>query len=79
MKYLEKIKTIFPITKESYYEIIPIIFFIMILGIILKLPLINIYSFILSGILLIIGKSIFTFGAKLAVELLGKKNRNKSN
>lgn len=82
MKYLEKIKTIFPITKESYYEIIPIIFFIMILGIILKLPLINIYSFILSGILLIIGKSIFTFGAKLAVELLGKKigiNLIKSN
>lgn len=61
------------IAKESYMEIIPIIFIVMMLAIFLHIPILKIYSFLLGGVLLIIGKSLFSLGAKVGIELFGKR------
>ena len=61
------------IAKESYMEIIPIVFIVMVLAIFLHIPILKIYSFLLGGFLLIIGKSLFSLGAKVGIELFGKR------
>ena len=61
------------IVKESYREIIPIVFIVMVMAIFLHIPILRIYSFLLGGFLLIIGKSLFSLGAKVGVELFGKR------
>ena len=61
------------IAKESYMEIIPIVFLVMVLAIFLHIPILKIYSFLLGGFLLIIGKSLFSLGAKVGIELFGKR------
>lgn len=58
---------------ESYQAVIPIIFFVIILSIFMKLSLLDILSFILSGIFIMIGISLFTFGANLSMVTVGKK------
>ena len=58
--------------KEAVLSIIPIMIIMMIVSILLKFSIVTIFSIVLSTILLIIGISLFTYGADISMIEIGK-------
>lgn len=59
--------------KDSITSVIPIMAIIIVVGIVLELPFLTILAFIISAVLLIIGMSMFTFGADISMLDVGEK------
>ena len=58
--------------KESLYSVIPIMLLMIVLSIYLNFSLISIISILISTILLVIGISLFTYGADISMMEIGK-------
>lgn len=67
---INSLKTTF---KETTLAILPICFIITVVSLIFKIDHVTINSFVVSSILLIIGISLFTFGADISMMLIGEK------
>lgn len=59
--------------KESFFSVIPIAIIVLIISIFIKIQPNDIYSFAISSFLLVIGISLFTFGADLSMVTIGEK------
>lgn len=67
---IKKLKTEF---KNSLETIIPVVIIVLILSLFIPMTPSFLISFILSSILLIIGSTLFTFGADLSMVIIGNK------
>ena len=67
---IESFKTTF---KETLIAIIPICFLVVLISLIFGVGTMTINSFLLSSLLLIIGITLFTFGADISMMLIGDK------
>lgn len=63
--------------KDSFYTILPIILITILLRIFIPIPNNLLLAFLFSSFLLIIGISLFTFGADLSMVVIGEKIGNK--
>ena len=63
--------------KESFNTILPIVIITLLLKIFIPIPNTLLVTFIISSILLILGTSLFTFGAEMSMEIIGEKIGNK--
>ena len=71
---IESLKNTF---KETLIAIAPICFLVVLTSLIFKVDTLTIDSFLLSAFLLIIGITLFTFGADISMMLIGEKLGNK--
>lgn len=62
---------------ESLITIIPIVVFVMLLTLIIPIPPVLLISFLISSGLLILGTSLFTFGADISMLTIGERIGNK--
>lgn len=63
--------------KESLNTILPIVIITLLLKIFIPIPNTLLVIFMISSILLILGTSLFTFGAEMSMEIIGEKIGNK--
>lgn len=63
--------------KESFKIILPIIILVFLLNMFVSFPSSLIISFLFSSVLLILGTSLFTFGADLSMVIIGERLGNK--
>ncbi len=63
--------------KEAVVSIIPIVIIVMLLSLLIPMAPALMISFLLSSIILIIGTTLFTFGADISMLLIGEKIGNK--
>lgn len=59
--------------KDSIYSVIPITLLVLVISFFLGISSENIFSFLFSAILLIIGIGLFTFGADLSMTIIGDR------
>ena len=59
--------------KDAFFSVIPLVLIISLVSYLIHVPILNIYSFLISSFLLIIGISLFTFGAELSMVVIGEK------
>lgn len=71
---IESLKKTF---KETILAVIPICFLVVLTSLIFKVDTFTINSFLLSTVLLIVGITLFTFGADISMMLIGEKLGNK--
>ena len=59
--------------KDSIYSVIPITLLVLVISYFIDVPSSNIISFIISAFLLIIGITLFTYGADISMSIIGER------